>query len=52
MVNTIHCFLFWQNFNTEDCFDGTRLEYSINGGSWTTLGLSGDADGSQLVYAK
>ena len=36
---------FWQNFNTEDYFDGTRLEYSINGGSWTTLGLSGDADG-------
>ncbi|HRH66559.1 MAG TPA: choice-of-anchor J domain-containing protein [Bacteroidia bacterium] len=35
---------FWQNFNTEDYFDGVRLEFSMNGGSWMTLGLSGDPD--------
>lgn len=36
---------FWQNFNVEDYFDGTRLEYNLNNSGWTTLGLSGDPEG-------
>ncbi|HNP49822.1 MAG TPA: hypothetical protein PKL85_13350, partial [Bacteroidia bacterium] len=37
---------FWQNCNTEDLFDGARLDYSMNGGGWITLGMSGDPNGS------
>ena len=34
---------FWQNRNTESGWDGTRLEYSINGGaSWAVLGIYND----------
>ncbi len=33
---------FWQNFNTEDYFDGARLEFALNGGGWITLGLASD----------
>ena len=29
---------FWRNLDTEDNYDGTRLEYSLNGGPWTLLG--------------
>ncbi|MCX6291208.1 MAG: hypothetical protein NT126_05540, partial [Bacteroidetes bacterium] len=34
---------FWQNRNTENAWDGTRLEYSINvGNTWTVLGTMND----------
>lgn len=37
---------FWQNRYTETGFDGTRLEYTINGGTtWTTLGAMNDPNG-------
>ena len=29
---------FFLNYNTETNWDGTRLEYSVNGGPWTMLG--------------
>jgi len=29
---------FWRNHNTEQNWDGVRLEYSISGGPWTLLG--------------
>ncbi len=36
---------FWQNRNTESNFDGTRLEYSVNGGDvWVLLGTQGDTN--------
>lgn len=38
---------FWANYNTESCCDGTRVEYSLDGGStWLTLGFSGDPLGT------
>ena len=34
---------FWQNRNTENAWDGTRLEYSTNaGGTWSVLGIRND----------
>ncbi|MFI5218790.1 MAG: T9SS type A sorting domain-containing protein [Bacteroidia bacterium] len=38
---------FWQNRNTENNWDGTRLEYTINGGlNWIMLGLYNDTAGT------
>ncbi|MCX6270721.1 MAG: GEVED domain-containing protein [Bacteroidetes bacterium] len=37
---------FWINYNTEASFDGTRLEYSTNGSTWTILGGVNDALGT------
>jgi hypothetical protein len=34
---------FWLNYNTETNWDGTRLEYSVNGGPWQMLGGFGPA---------
>jgi hypothetical protein len=31
---------FWRNHTCEGFWDGTRLEYSINGGPWTVLGTA------------
>lgn len=31
---------FWRNHNTEQNWDGVRLEYSENGGPWTLLGAA------------
>ncbi len=37
---------FWKKFNTEAMYDGTRMDYSINGGStWNVLGNFGDTLG-------
>jgi len=37
---------FWQNRDTENGWDGARLDYSTNGGSnWTVLGTIGDPKG-------
>ena len=37
---------FWQNRNCETNYDGTRLEYSINGGTtWLVLGVMNDPNG-------
>ncbi len=32
---------FWLNYNTEDGWDGTRLEYTTNGTTWNLLGSIG-----------
>jgi hypothetical protein len=37
---------FWQNRNTEDYFDGFRLEYSKDGVHWSLLGLPNDGNGT------
>lgn len=33
---------FWHWYNTESNYDGCRIEYSINGGTWTILGTQAD----------
>jgi len=33
---------FWHWYNTESNYDGGRIEYSINGGTWTILGTQAD----------
>jgi len=33
---------FWHWYNTESGYDGCRIEYSINGGTWTILGTQAD----------
>ena len=35
---------FWQNFQTEYSWDGTRLEYSVAGAPWTVLGIFADTN--------
>jgi hypothetical protein len=32
---------FWINYNTEGSWDGTRLEYSLNGTTWIQMGNAG-----------
>ncbi len=32
---------FWVNYNTENNWDGVRMEYSINNGAWNLLGVFG-----------
>jgi hypothetical protein len=32
---------FWINYNTEFSWDGTRLEYSLNGTTWILMGTAG-----------
>jgi hypothetical protein len=40
---------FWKNINVEAGWDGLRLEISVNGGQWQTLGFSGWPRSHQLV---
>ena len=37
---------FWQNRNCEGNWDGTRIDYSLNGSPWTNLGYFGDPLGT------
>jgi hypothetical protein len=36
---------FWQNYNCEGSWDGTRVEYTTDGTTWSVLGYMGDPRG-------
>ncbi|MEO8149022.1 MAG: T9SS type A sorting domain-containing protein [Bacteroidia bacterium] len=37
---------FWQNRNCETNWDGTRIDYTVNGSAWAVLGYQGDPLGT------
>jgi len=36
---------FWQNRNVESSYDGTRIDYTIDGSTWNVLGIMNDPKG-------
>lgn len=44
--NTVNATLsFWHNFNTEQSWDGSRVDYTTDGVTWQVLGIVGDPNG-------
>jgi hypothetical protein len=37
---------FWMNYNTESSWDGSRIDYTTDGSTWTVLGTLNDPNGT------